>query len=345
MVQANVLSIHRESQFLSQFQGFTRRHLHVTRILVAMCLLATTLPALAKKKKQQDTATLATQVVVTVVPKKHEADQIAEIASKDIIVKQNYKSATVLDWTRLPAQVPIQLVIFIDDSLQARSSLEFADLKTFIAQLPPNVQVAIGYMQDGRALIVSGFTPDRAATARSIRLPTGIIAVDASPYFCLSDLAKHWPAPSNSGAVRQVLMITDGIDRYFSPRQYNPEDPYVATAITDSQKSHLIVSSIYFRDLGYVDRGMNAAFIGDSNLLEVAKGTGGTMYSSGLGDPVTFVPYLNDFTKRLARQYVVTFLGHGSGLQSLEINTKVPDVKLDATRGFVAGQHILPIPY
>lgn len=312
--------------------------------VVALSLLAMALPALAKKQKHPDTGTVATQVPVVIVPNKHDAAQASELTSENVIVKEDYKPMQVLDWRQLPKEQSTQLVILIDDSLQARSSLQFDDLKKFIMQLPPPTQVAIGYMEDGRTAMASDFRSDRLTTAKSLRLPTGIIGVDASPYFCLSDLAKRWPDNGHPAASRQVLMITDGIDRYFSPRQYNPEDPYVETAISDAQKNHLIVSSIYFRDLGFVDRGINAAFVGSDYLLQLANGTGGMMYSLGVGDPVTFVPFLEDYSKRLASQYIVTFLGHGTGLQSIEVSTKVHDVKLDAPRAVIMGQQVLSAP-
>ncbi len=167
----------------------------------------------------------------------------------------------------------------------------------------------------------------------------GVVDIDASPYFCLSYLSKHWPAGGDPNSIRQVLMITDGIDRYFAPRQYNPQDPYVGTAISDAQKNRLIVSSIYFHDVGFVDRGIHSAFIGDSYLLNVAQGTGGTMYSSGLSNPVSFVPFLKNFSQRLANQYVLTFDGYRSGLQQKEVQAH--GVKVNAPNAVVIGQQLL----
>lgn len=308
-------------------------------LALATLLLATSLPTFAKDKQPEKT-NVATQVVVTIEPDKHGAPAAA-LQAADLSVKEDYKAVNIVNVQPLPAHQPIQLVIYIDDSLQPSSSLQFADLKKFIGQLPANVQVAIAYMQSGHAVMASGFTSDRRVSANSVRLPMGQVDIDASPYFCLSSLAKHWPEGSDPSAIRQVLMITDGIDRYFAPRQYNPEDPYVATAISDAQKNHLIVSSIYFRDMGRVDRGMNAAFIGDSYLLNVAQGTGGTMYSSGLGNPVTLVPFFDNFSKRLSNQYVLTFDGYRNGLQPLEVKGQKRESKLDAPNAVVIGQQIL----
>ncbi len=315
-----------------------RKYSFLFGMMAATLIVATAIPAFAKSESSG--AEAPTQMVVTVVDHAHDASQKSSIQQSIVKIKEAGKSAQILDWKSVTAPESTQLVILIDDALQARSSANFTQLQKFILQLPASTQVAVAYMQYGRANIVSGFAANRETAAKSIRVPTGITGVNASPYFCLSDLAKKWPDQGKQAAVRQVLMITDGVDRYFSAGAYDPEDPYVGTAIRDVQANRIIVSSIYFRDIGAVDRGIRGSFVGGSYLTQVADATGGKMYNEGFGNPVTFVPLLADFNQRLASTYVVTFLAHGSGLQYIKISSEEHGIKLEAPNEVTVGQQL-----
>ncbi len=309
--------------------------------LCGVCLAGAVAVGLAMPAWARDVKpTVPTQTVVTVVSNTHNGATAPTVSSADVIVKDGGKPATVLDWHPMPSQATTQLVVLIDDALRTGSSVNFSDLGAFIEQLPPSVQVAVGYMQYGRAVIASGFASGKILAAKSIRVPTGIAGVNASPYFCISDLAKHWPDGGHPSAVRQVLMITDGIDRYFEAPQYDPEDPYVGTAIADAQKNRVMISTIYFRDIGLVDRGIRGSFVGNDYLIQVAEATGGKDFYEGMGNPVTFVPMLKEFKQRLASTYLLTYAAQGSGLHFVKISTKVHDVRLDAPDHIVVGQKI-----
>ncbi len=314
-----------------------RKYRFLFVMMAATLIVAAAIPAFAKS---ESSAEAPTQMVVTVVDHAHDATQKSSIQQSIVKIKEDGKSAQVLDWKSVAAPENTQLVILIDDALQARFSSNFTQLQKFILQLPASTQVAVAYMQYGRASIVAGFATDRETAAKSIRVPTGIAGVNASPYFCLSDLAKHWPDQGRQAAVRQVLMVTDGVDRYFSAGAYDPEDPYVRTAIKDVQANRIIVSSIYFRDIGAVDRGIRGSFVGGSYLTQVAEASGGKMYNEGFGNPVTFVPLLADFNQRLANTYVVTFLAHGSGLQYIKISSEEHGIKLEAPNEVTVGQQL-----
>ena len=303
-------------------------------LVVAAMLLSPTL-ALAKKKKKK-TAEVPTQTVVTVVPHAQNAAQIPTISSSNVKVEEDGKPTQVVDWKPITASDGTQLVILIDDSLQVWASLYFKEINDFIAQLPASTQLALGYMQYGSTVIAAGFEADHAKIMKVVHIPSEPAGSNASPYFCLSDLVNHWPA-GRPAAVRQVLMVTDGIDRYFEGSHYDPEDPYVLAAIRDAQKQRVIVSSIYFRDSG----DMGTSFMGGSYLRDVADGTGGKMYYAKIGNPITFAPFLKDYKKRLDETFVLTFLEHGSGLQNVKVLSDEPDIKLEAPARAVAGQKIL----
>ena len=307
------------------------------KVCVAACAWgALVMPALAKDKKPP----VPTQTIVTVESHERGGAPAPTVTNADIIVKENGKLDEVTGWQAVSKQDKTQLVILIDDSLSAGASINFSTISQFILQLPSTVQVAVGYMQYGRVAIAAGFTADRNTVAKSIRLPSGIRGVNASPYLCLSDIAKNWPYGGSPAVVRQVLMITDGVDRYFDTRQYDPGDPYLNTAIKDAQKNRLIVSSIYYRDTGFVDKGLNGSFVGGSYLIQVAEATGGKTYYEGMGNPVTFDPFLKAYMQRMASAYLLSFNAHGSGLQSLKVNTKVHGVRLAAPDHVIVGQQL-----
>ena len=305
-------------------------------LVVVTMLLSPTL-ALAKKKKKK-TAEVATQMVVTVVPHSRNTAQIPTISSSNVKVEEDGKPTQVVGWKPITASDGTQLVILIDEDLwRSWLSLYFNDLNNFISQLPASTQVALGYMQYGSSVIVVGFTTDRATIAKVVHIPDEIPGSNVSPYFSLSDLVHHWPA-GRPAAVRQVLMITDGADGYFTG-QYDPEDPYVLAAIRDAQKQRVIASSLFFRDFG--DMGIFPSRGGDVYLFDVADGTGGKLYYSQIGNPITLTPFLNDYKKHLADTFVLTFLGHGSGLQNVKVLSDEPDIKLESPARVVVGQKIL----
>lgn len=65
------------------------------------------------------------------------------------------------------------------------------------------------------------------------------------PYFSVVDLVKRWP---QSSVRREVLMISDGIDRFYGS---GPDDPYPNSAIEAAQKAGIIVSAIYAPGVGH----------------------------------------------------------------------------------------------
>lgn len=308
--------------------------------ILTMAMLTTTPLVMAQSETPRGPGT---QLVVTAVAGGNAATAVPAIQRNDVKVQVKGKHAEVTGWQKLTvAGDQTQLVVLIDDSLKAKVSINFNDLRDFIQKLPATTQVAVGYMQYGRAVMATDFSTDRAATGKAIRLPSGIPGGNASPYFCLSDLAKHWPDKGKPATSRVVLVITDGIDRYYESGRFDPQDPYVAAAIKDAQVNRMMISSIYFGDagIGSVGGSTNSAFVGQNYLQMVAAGTGGTMYFEGISNPVTFVPFLKDLNRQLANQYELNFQGTGSGLQQIKVTAETPRVKLAAPQRVVMGQQI-----
>ena len=276
-----------------------------------------------------------TQLVITVRPTPG-VIRPETLASGDVSVLQGNTPTTVVGMQRMTgALAGMQLFILLDDSTRSASlGTQLPELKTFVESLPATTQVAAGYMRNGTFVLAQAFTADHQKVANALRLPEALPGENGSPYFVLSDLAKHWPSKESTGR-RAVLMLTDGVDRYYDAAVV--EDPYVDAAIQDTLKQGVMVYSIYLRGAGLYGRGNWATTIAQSRLTDVSAETGGYAYFLGFTDPVTISPFLKDFQDRLANQYQVTIAAlNRKGLQPVKLRTELPGLKVEGpTRIYV----------
>jgi hypothetical protein len=273
--------------------------------------------------------------VITVHPS--QGDNRPEgLEASDLTVLRGNNPVQIVRLDRLSGgMADMQLFVLLDDSSRSSSlSLQLPELKTFLQSLPATTQVAVGYMRNGSFDQVQEFTADHDKAARSLRLPTSIPGENGSPYFVLSDLAKHWPSkqPANR---RVVLMLTDGVDPYYGAATM--DDPYVNAAMRDALKEGLMVYSIYLRGAGLYGRSNWVTTIGQSRLIEVTQETGGFAYFQGLSDPVTISPFLKDFRERVENQYKVTVESwNEKGVQPVKLRSELRGLKIEGpTRVYV----------
>jgi hypothetical protein len=272
-------------------------------------------------------AAVPTQMVITARP---QASPPPSLDAGDLAVLQNNTHVPVVSVQRLTGDLAgMQLFILLDDSTRSSSlGTQLPELKKFVEALPSTTQVAIGYMRNGTFGPAQAFTADHQKAAAALRLPMAGAGDNASPYFALSDLAKHWPSKQSTGR-RAVLMLTDGVDPYYGTAVM--DDPYVDAAIHDALKQGVMVYSIYLRGAGLYGSGSWVTTIAQSRLGQVSQETGGYAYFQGLSDPVTIAPFLNDFEDRLQNQYQVTIEAlNQKGVQSVKVRTELPGVKIEA---------------
>lgn len=301
----------------------------LNRICVAgsvLGLLAAVSPALA-----QGANSATAQIVITALGKNSEATP--SLQQQDLHVQVAGKSTTVTDLVPLRGdRAGLDLVILIDGAARTSLGTQMGDIEHFVKSLPPTTGVGIAYMENGRAAFSGPLTTDKAEALKALHLPAGPSAISASPYFCVSDLAKHWPT-NNRENRREVVMITDGVDPY--NLRYDPENPYVLAAISDSIRAGLIVDSIYWHDIGRFDRGPYQNNAGESLLDEVTETTGGKAYWQEAGNPVSFAPFLDDLSRRLQNQYELGFDVPAKSkpeIATLKIKLNEPGVKIDAPK-------------
>jgi hypothetical protein len=197
-----------------------------------------------------------------------------------------------------------QIAILIDDGLRSVFGNQLSDFADFVNALPPGAKVLVGYMQNGMVRGMNTFTTNHQAAADQLRLPMSVAGINGSPYFTLSEFAKHWP--SNQPGARFVLLVTNGVDPYNGrPSVMNQNSPYVQTAQDDAQRAGVAVYSIYFPQ-SYAQTNRNS-FSGQSYLAQVGEATGGVSFNMGTIIPPSLTPYLNQFSKAIASSYLVRF--------------------------------------
>jgi hypothetical protein len=281
--------------------------------LFSVALLLTSAFTLGLTAKAQQEGPVPTQVLVGV-----DVKSMPPAKASELTVSVNDHKEPLTAWTPV-APANSQVALLIDDGLRESVGRELDNLRAFVGNLPPGVEVLVGFMQYGRVVAEQPFTTDHAQAASTLHLPEGVPGMSASPYLCLSDFVKHWPgsgasASSVTGAgasahtkARFVIMITNGVDPYNgSTSVMNQSSPYVDTAVTDAQRAGVAVYAIYFGDAGI--RGPSADNSGQSYLADLAQRTGGASLWEGVGNPVSTAPFLAQFQHAIGETYIATFL-------------------------------------
>ncbi len=259
--------------------------------------------------------------------------RMPEVNREDISVEQGKDQLRVTGWT--PARgdrAGLDLFILIDDAASASLGSQLDDIRAFINNQPNTTAVGLGYMRNGIVQIAQNFTTEHSQVAKAVRLPIGSVGAYGSPYLSVIDLMKRWPDGTNR---REVLMITDGIDRAGRVsrfRQLRYMSPDVDSASKVAQRTGTIVHSIYTQGIGRVGRNFWEITNGQNSMAKLTDETGGESYYLGTYSPVSFQPYLADLQMTLDNQYLLEFHavpGRKPGLQSVKLNTAVAGVELN----------------
>jgi hypothetical protein len=269
------------------------------------------------------------QAVVTVLTK-HEGETPSSVAQQDMAVKLDGKAAKVTKWKQYEPGNKIELVVLIDGAARSSLGRQMSDIQKFIDALPPNIQAGIAYMQNGQAVFSGPLSADHATVLKNLHLTGGISGTSASPYFCLSDLAKQWPG-QDATARREVVMITDGLDPYHP--QFDPTDPYVQAAINDAVRARLVVYGIYWGSRGFSDAAQTDSSAGQNLMAEVAVATGGKSFYMGSGNPVSFDSYFEELIQRFRNQWELGFESPLNGrpqMEELRLKMHAPGTEIDA---------------
>jgi hypothetical protein len=271
----------------------------------------------------------AGQAVVTVLTK-HEGEVPSSVAQQDMAIKLDGKAAKVTKWKQYEPDNKIELVLLIDGGARSSLGRQMGDIQNFINALPPNILAGIAYMQNGQALFSGPLSADHATVLKNLHVTGGMVGSSASPYFCLSDLARQWPG-QDPAARREVVMITDGVDPY--QQQFDPSDPYVLASINDAVHARLVVYAIYWGSRGFSVAAQMDTSAGQNLLGEVAAATGGKSFYMGTGNPVSFEGYFQELIRRFRNQWELGFEGSLNGrpqVEDLRLKMHAPGTEIDA---------------
>jgi len=312
--------------------------------LGALCVVAFSWQTAPSQQKAVTEGTVQVHMVITDAALRIDK-KLPPLQREDVKVKQG---KTLLKVTQLiPAQgsnAALQLMIMIDDTLDtAASGNNLNDLKAFISAQPASTDIGVAYMSNATTNVAQNFTADHALAVKAVRQPRGASSAMDSPYLSLISLVKSWP---QQNVRREVLMVTDGIDRLrgekparsrlgpnFGPVYHSmPTISVDATSASEiSQRYNVIVNSIYAVGIGRSARSSFDLQLGLSGLTKIADETGGDCFSLSTSNPVSFTPYLETLQKRLSNQYFLVFQvvpGKKAGFQRVNVQTELPNSKI-----------------
>ena len=311
-------------------------------VLTTVCAL-TFIGQTASSQEKSAGKTVPVHVVITDAALR-EDKELPPMQKEDVKVKQgkNFLQVTQL----ISAQgdnAALQLMILIDDTLNTSVGNNLTDIKDFIGAQPASTLIGVAYMANATVKVAQNFTADHDLAVKAVRLPLGSVSSMDSPYLSLISLVKGWPQQK---VRREVLMVTDGIDRlrgekpqpsrlgpnYGTTYHSMPTISVDASSASEiSQRYNVLVYSLYSPSVGRAGRSSWDLQLGLSGLTKIAEETGGECYSLGTSTPVSFKPYLERFQKLISNQYYVVFQavpGKKAGFQRVKIDTELSNSEI-----------------
>jgi len=231
----------------------------------------------------------------------------------------------------------LQLMVLLDSMQMIGGGTQFDEIKKFFADLPPNVEIGVGYMLQSKARITQPFTTDRTLVGNALVRKTREEAANpkndnGNPYSCLRDLAAHWPG-GDPAKLRAVLMFTDGIIRNNAAPQGNEQmNPDVDGASQSLQRGGIVPYPFSYLDFPSVDpnRTEGGQLEGQQNFSQLTQDTGGEALVEGQFSPGSFFPLLNKLYSVFLGEAVVTVNAPGSPgkFTHLDIKSNKEDIKI-----------------
>lgn len=319
--------------------------------LLTVCFISGAVVRPVRAQQKSGSSTVQVHMVIGDESLRDDSE-LAVLRAENIQVKQGKNLLKVN--SLIPARgdnAAMQLFILIDDTCDTGIGNNLNDLRDFINAQPPTTVIAVGYMSNATVQIAQNFTADHGLAAKAVRLPRGTLSSMDSPYLSLISLVKSWPEQKIR---REVLMITDGIDRLRNRQQSTvrtatrPGVPPAATptvttlpsisvdadtASSISQRYGVIVHSIYAVGVGRVGRNAWEVQLGQSGIGKIADETGGEYYALGIQNLVSFKPYLDRLQRVFENQYYLVFEAQpkkNAGLQRVNISSDQPNTEIAA---------------
>jgi hypothetical protein len=232
----------------------------------------------------------------------------------------------------------LQIMILLDSMQMIGGNGQFDAIKKFINDMPPNVEIGVGWMLQSQVKFVQPFTTDHASIGKVLIQKNREEAANpksdnGNPYSCLRWLSAHWPN-GDPAKLRAVLMFTDGIIRNNSQPQGGDQlNPDVDGASLILQRSGIVPYPFFYIDFPIVDPNRNEGgqLEGQTNFSQLTADTGGEGLWEGQYSPGSFDPLLNKFYSVLQGEVVVTVTAPGkAGKQlRLDVSSTRDDIKIN----------------
>jgi len=286
---------------------------------------------------QQTPAAEGVPVRITVTAVAREKDQEPpRLTKQDFLIYQNHERRPVLDAVRQSGDNnKLDLYILVDDAIQSDVTLNYREIGDFVHELPSTARVGVLYSLNGTVTIPQDLTDNREAALKALRIPLGRIGAGGGIYLSLADLAKRLPpAPDRR---RAILFLSSGIDLYRGVvDSYAGVNPDLHEAIDRLNRNGITVYSIYVTPAAHFSRSLFLTSNGQSCLARLADETGGEAFFQGFSTPVSMKPFLEDLSRHLNDQYVVTFAakpGKKSGYDAIRVHTELSGVEVTGPTG------------
>ncbi|MGO9641604.1 MAG: hypothetical protein ACLP1Y_09905 [Candidatus Acidiferrales bacterium] len=228
-----------------------------------------------------------------------------DVPQDAVVVHQDGQTRRVLDWQPLSqGGSSLDLVVYVDDSLDHSVGVALMDAAAFIRALPPNTRVEVAYSLSGQPQIGQAFTTDHEAAVKALHIPLGRSTGSYGLFTGLSEFVQGWP----EGATRrEILVISDGIDLMRGFSQALPGENQDLESLTNLLRREGIAVFTIFANGGSAElHSEEMVTVGQSCLQYLSDETGGEAFLSVSTAP-SFTPYLDQLSQELAHQYLLTF--------------------------------------
>jgi hypothetical protein len=297
------------------------------KLFASLLVLTSALFTVRSAAGQAGTLKVPVTTVVTVLGPNFTAPPA--LGKTDVIVRVKDHREDVIGWDSAQGEKSaLQLAIVIDDLSNIGNQMD--DLRKFIHSQSKATSVGLFYANNGVTQAVAPFSTDHDEVASKVRITIGQAGASTSIYLSLMDVMSKWHP---SGARREILVIADGIDRF----RGDPDSPDVAATIEKAQKAGIMIHTLYARGGGREGRNLFRVNYGQSNLAQMADGTGGEAFFQGLETPISFTPYLEQLDMVLHNQYILAFttprsLKKNGELRGFKVSTEQHNVEISAAR-------------
>jgi hypothetical protein len=279
---------------------------------------------------QQNAPGAPVTVTVTVAAKSPSVPPPA-VPQNVVQVKQDGESRRVISWTPARAeQAGLDLAVLVDDSVTKDATVQLREIGDWIPTLPANAKVAVAYARNGGVYFTLNFTANHELGVNAFPIPNQYPDTGVGLYDSVVAMMQKFPADGNR---HEILLISDGIDVTNGVSEAIPGVSQVLQhCINEAEHYGVVVHSIYAGGSGRLLHGQFIENNGQGSLNALASATGGEAFYEGVITPLSFKPFLQQLSRDLAQQYVLTFMPErkGSDYSRLKVAAELSGIRVIA---------------